>query len=252
MPQKAMKAAKSSNWPAPKTGKARAQKKPAAVMKKFNKIPYVRHGTLSTPYRRERVRWGRSVQKFLKMSTPSLIRLLTKDRILPHWKTCPHCGADGLKPLKYFPQKDVYAYRCSKKKCMKRIQPQDFHPIFCSGRNSKTSLQMQAAILYCGVVPLSPPTTSNGLVERGRPSSLILFRLALRMTKKRAPGPGPIRKRDWRPIAQRHLAGKGVILHTDGARAYKMKLAQVIHCNVVHQKKKTNVNGKARFLAKFI
>ena len=59
----------------------------------------------------------------------------------------------------------------------------------------------------------------GGLVERGRPASLRIFRLNPKNTKKRAPGPGPIRKRDWKPIAKKHLEGKNVILHTDGARA---------------------------------
>ena len=85
----------------------------------------------------------------------------------------------------------------------------------------------------------------GGLVERGRPSSLRLFRLSPKLTGPRAPGPGPISKHDWKPIAAKYLAGKGVILHTDGARAYKMKIPNVIHCNVVHQKKKKKiVNGK--------
>ena len=42
--------------------------------------------------------------------------------------------------------------------------------------------------------------------------------------------------------------GKGVILHTDGARSYKLKLPDVIHCNVVLQKKKKIVKGKVTCL----
>ncbi|CAE7861532.1 unnamed protein product, partial [Symbiodinium necroappetens] len=84
----------------------------------------------------------------------------------------------------------------------------------------------------------------GGLVERGRPESLRLFRLNPKNTKARAPGPGPIRKREWRPIATKLLASKQVILHTDGARAHKMKFDQVIHCNAVHQKKKKVIHGK--------
>ena len=79
----------------------------------------------------------------------------------------------------------------------------------------------------------------------GRPESLRLFRLNPKNTKARAPGPGSIRKRDWRPIATKLLAGKNVILHTDGAGAYSMKLDKVIHCTVVHQKKEKIFRGKA-------
>ena len=60
----------------------------------------------------------------------------------------------------------------------------------------------------------------GALVERGRPESLRLFRLNPAATNTRAPGPGPICKRDWKPIAHKHLLGRRVILHADGARAY--------------------------------
>ena len=58
-----------------------------------------------------------------------------------------------------------------------------------------------------GRVVVSEPVNENlnirweqwgGLVERGRPSSRQLFRLCPRLTDRRAPGPGPIRKRDWK------------------------------------------------------
>ena len=84
----------------------------------------------------------------------------------------------------------------------------------------------------------------GGIVERGRPSTMILNRLKPALTKKRAPGPGAIRRRDWEPIARKHLSGRRVILHTDGARAYKVRLPDVIHDNVVHKKKRVVVNGK--------
>ena len=86
----------------------------------------------------------------------------------------------------------------------------------------------------------------GGLVQRGCPSSLCLFRLNPKLTTKRAPGPGPIKKVDWAVIAKKHLANRKVVLHSDGARAYTLKIPQVKHCNVVHKKKKVTVNGKAR------
>ena len=85
----------------------------------------------------------------------------------------------------------------------------------------------------------------GGLVERGRPSSLRLFKLKPRLTKKRAPGPGPIRKREWLPIGRKFLSNKHVVLHTDGAKAYKVKLPNVAHCNVVHQKKKSSCKARS-------
>ena len=76
----------------------------------------------------------------------------------------------------------------------------------------------------------------GGIVARGRPESLSLFRLNPKTTSARAPGPGPIRRRDWKPFAEKHLRGAKVILYTDGARAYKLKVPEVVHDNVVHQK----------------
>ena len=64
----------------------------------------------------------------------------------------------------------------------------------------------------------------GGIVERGQPSTLVLFRFPSRRTAARSPGPGPITKRDWKPMAQKYLEGRNIILHTDGAKAYKLKL----------------------------
>ncbi|CAE7422532.1 unnamed protein product [Symbiodinium pilosum] len=264
-------------------------------MKKFVKVPYVRHGDPTKKVRNERQKWGLSIQKLFSMKQLALIRFLQKDKILPKYKQCPHCGEKSLTSLQYSNIKGIYAYRCTKKKCMKRTQPHDHHRIFTSGRGNRvTSLVMQVANLFCAIllsmvqthllldvddkiiariytnldiarasfvvqkekditygnwkdveadeVDLGKGTFENhsspllstrweqwgGLVERGRSTSLRLFRLNPKNAKKRAPGPGPIRKRDWKPIAKKHLEGKNVILHTDGARAYKMKLSQVI------------------------
>ena len=83
-----------------------------------------------------------------------------------------------------------------------------------------------------------------GMVERGRPSSLRLFRLEPPLTAPRAPGPGPIRKRDWSDIGNKLLRDRHVVLHTDGARAYKLRIPGVMHCNVVHKKKRIIINKK--------
>ena len=82
-------------------------------------------------------------------------------------------------------------------------------------------------------------------MERGHPTTLVLFRLPSRVTSARSPGPGPIAKRDWKPVAKKFLEGRSVILHTDGAKAYKTKIPGVIHDNVVHKKKRIVVRGKA-------
>eukprot|EP00971_Amphidinium_carterae_P004281 85472-Amphidinium_carterae.1 len=75
-------------------------------------------------------------------------------------------------------------------------------------------------------------------MERGRPHTLVLIQLPTRVSKKRSPGPGPIRKRDWAPIGLKYLAHGNVILHTDSARSYELKFEGVVHDKVVHQPKK--------------
>jgi hypothetical protein len=83
-----------------------------------------------------------------------------------------------------------------------------------------------------------------GLVARGRPESLVLIRLQPPSTTVRAPGPGAIPKVEWKPIADKWLKDRHVILHTDSARSYKAKVRGVLHDSVVHQKNPAKVKGK--------
>ena len=220
--------------------------------------------------------------------------------------TCPKCGNGTLGKAQYRKDRDQWIHRCSLHTCSGRIRVADYHPIFYAGAgNSKTPLNIQAAVLYCAVarVPRNSahllldvdhkmvkriysnnetararyvemkekeiiygdPTSQiwtdveadevdlgeedlqiegnhpviseqwAGLVERGRPESLQLFKLKPAMTKRRAPGPG-IRKQEWQPIGKKHLTNKKIILHTDGAKAYQLQIPEVIHCHVVHKK----------------
>ena len=73
---------------------------------------------------------------------------------------------------------------------------------------------------------------------RGRPETLVLEKLEVKKTAKRAPGPGPLRVKEWNPIGNRLLRGAHVVLHTDSARAYEQHIDDVLHTRVVHQKKK--------------
>ena len=77
-----------------------------------------------------------------------------------------------------------------------------------------------------------------GLVQRGRPESLILVRLPDRTTGTRAPGPGPLRKRDWEPLYKQYIDGRKIILHTDSARAYESYTQGIGKTRVVHQAKR--------------
>eukprot|EP00971_Amphidinium_carterae_P287961 5716322-Amphidinium_carterae.1 len=74
-----------------------------------------------------------------------------------------------------------------------------------------------------------------GLMERGRSETLLLIQFPVRKTRPRSPGPGPLRKTDWKPIAQRYLEGRHIILHSDSAKAYDMPFEDVVKDRVVHQ-----------------
>ena len=118
---------------------------------------------------------------------------------------------------------------------------------------SMSSASTSATVPTLSLLDKQPPSTMDimaqiqqwcGLVERGRPETLVLHRLKPNLTPKRAPGPGPIRKIEWRPLAKKHLEHRKIIFHTDSARSYKLKLEDVYHDHVVHQKKRVKVKGK--------
>ena len=83
-----------------------------------------------------------------------------------------------------------------------------------------------------------------GVIERGRPDSLVLVRTTSSLTAKRAPGPGAIKKIDWKPLADRYLRKRHIILHTDRAKSYAMKVDGVKHDSVRHCKKRVKRGGK--------
>ena len=64
----------------------------------------------------------------------------------------------------------------------------------------------------------------GGVTQRGRPRTLVLRKLIPKLTVKRAPGPGAIRKTEWNTIANEFLLDRKVILHTDSAKSYKAKV----------------------------
>ena len=41
---------------------------------------------------------------------------------------------------------------------------------------------------------------------------------------------------DWQPMAEKWLKDRRVILHSDSAKSYRLKVAGVLHDAVVHQK----------------
>eukprot|EP00439_Symbiodinium_sp_Y106_P045370 s1682_g5.t1 len=66
-----------------------------------------------------------------------------------------------------------------------------------------------------------------GIIQRGRPETLVLCKLQPKITVKRAPGPGAVRKIEWKALGSELLQDRKVILHTDSAKSYKLKLPGV-------------------------
>eukprot|EP00439_Symbiodinium_sp_Y106_P016725 s2887_g2.t1 len=93
---------------------------------------------------------------------------------------------------------------------------------------------------------LNPPPSE--VRAPGRPESLILERLNPPPSEVRAPGPGAVRKVEWLPLAKKHVQGNHIIFHTDAARSYTAKVDQVLHDNVVHAKKRKVIDGKVTWI----
>ena len=83
-----------------------------------------------------------------------------------------------------------------------------------------------------------------GVVQRGKPNTLSLHKLNPKLTVKRAPGPGPIRRMEWKNLGTKLLEDRRVVLHTDAAKSYKLKINGVLHDTVIHAKKRVKLGGK--------
>ena len=88
-----------------------------------------------------------------------------------------------------------------------------------------------------------------GIIQRGQPSTLVLHRLTPPAGKAGAPGQGAVRKVEWKPLAKKWLYSRQIILHTDSAKSYKLKVPDVLHDHVVHKKKRVKVGTKFRWIA---
>ena len=84
---------------------------------------------------------------------------------------------------------------------------------------------------------------------RGKPETLVLQHLQPVRTDRRAPGPGAVRKTEWRPEAQKWLQNRKVILHSDSAKSYRVRVPGVLHDRVVHCKKRAKVRGAWKWLS---
>ena len=151
------------------------------------------------------------------------------------------------------------ASRATMKRLVSRFRDHIVHHVHEKQNNMDYGLLPEWADVEVDEVTLAKYPTGNdeltwanyiGLVARGFPQSLIIIRLPDRVTKSDAPGPGPIRLQDWKPVARKYLSCGGLILHSDSARAYDMEIKDIMHTKVVHQKKKVDGVWKDPFYTK--
>ena len=281
-------------------------------MKRPAQIPYT-EGPKRNRHIKElgRSKWACDVFDF-KDTLDNVVQLLLRTNICVDWSylKCPFCCRGSCGKAKEFSgghrTKFKKFWRCSSKKCKRRIFATTFHPVFNEGRQS-TPLSRQAACLFNAVltvqqnhsmvqlslnhktvesiyrkwrktcakdtaqqqenielgngitwtqveadeVTLAKRLAGNpdefkplewdsylGLMVRGRPETLVLIYLGARRTRIRSPGPGPLTRELWIPIAAKWLQGKKVILLTDSARAYTAEIPGVRNAPVVHKLKK--------------
>ena len=134
------------------------------------------------------------------------------------------------------------------------VESEQAHMVLGTGKGTKwTEIEADEAVFdkcLIAAEDVSHPSRTMkwdqwlGMVPRGKPSSLVLFRLRSLTTHKRAPGPGAVRKDDWVKIANAWLKDRSIILHTDSARSYRTKIRGVLHDAVIHQKKRIFHGGK--------
>eukprot|EP00971_Amphidinium_carterae_P337264 6473991-Amphidinium_carterae.1 len=84
-------------------------------------------------------------------------------------------------------------------------------------------------------------TAYVGAIRRGSPQTLKIYIMECRKTKERAPGPGPIRKKEWGEIAQLALQPLERPIE---------RVSHQGHGKVIHQKKKVNGKGVKPFFTK--
>ena len=124
------------------------------MKKSSRKNPLCKAWEKTKKNRQHRQRWGLSVHKILSFSGGRLVQRLQQEKILPNMSntTCPKCGNGTLDKAQYRKDRDQWIHRCSLHTCSGRIRVADYHPIFYAGAgNSKTPLNIQAAVLYCAV-----------------------------------------------------------------------------------------------------
>ena len=86
-----------------------------------------------------------------------------------------------------------------------------------------------------------------GLLKRGDRKTLVLAQMKVKATRIKQKGkgkgsavsPGPITKTEWRHIANKFVKNKKILLHSDGARAYRYsRIPGVITDSVKHKRPK--------------
>ncbi|CAK0803421.1 unnamed protein product, partial [Prorocentrum cordatum] len=226
------------SFPTPKKGRARAAArslvgrtaKASAKSKAYRNTKYVRHGKPTTKSRGDRDKWSIDLESILEMPDDKLYRRCIRDNTLDN---------KAIERISI----------AVKKQREKFVKKREKTIVFGVGNDRDwRDAEADEAVFGWAAKADDPESVEweqwAGIVERGRPESLVLAKTTAAPTVKRAPGPGAIRKVDWAPLANRYLKGRRIILHTDRAKSYAMRVEGVLHDSVRHCKKRVKNNGK--------
>eukprot|EP00435_Cladocopium_sp_Y103_P072187 s526_g39.t1 len=238
------KPSKFKPFPPPKKGVQRMIHKRLAGKKNTDwvKTPYLQKKFAAATCRRDRKHWKRSVQQLLAADDAGMIRILIEDGFLPNMegKTC-------LVQQRCPEGHSLQVQSVALLMLLSNVPLSTVHILTQINHNALERMWRSLVFLRKDLVEKKGKEIHFGKkgccqdVEADEATFDKLMSDSLVHWEQWA---GAIRKVDWKPLEDRLLKDRQVILHTDSARSYKAKVRGVLHDSVVHQKKRVKVRGK--------
>ncbi|CAK0869500.1 unnamed protein product, partial [Prorocentrum cordatum] len=225
----------------------------------------------------EREQWCRTIDFFTADIDTELVDLLIEDGILFDWSglTCPVCGKGPLgdRCIKQWASGRGYERRCSGgKNCGQQIRQRcgnnremiegmarnlDVARQQCVGKcergvacgDGEKWLDVEAdesvfATVITGDTEAKERGQWAGVVDRGEPDAVVLFKTESDRAAKNAPGPGAVKKSDWQPFLSSRLKDRKVISRSGSAGGREMRALGVLHDAAIHCGGRVGRGGK--------
>ena len=184
----------------------------------------------------DHTKWRRSIEDLLKADNKSIVEMLMEDKILPDWTgfQCPGCTGGKLSGLAQ-QQPGARKHRCRRKPCQAYSSPHHLHALrglwrSCFGPSD----------------PVSSVAPQFDKCPHGRPDQDPQFGTP-QPTSHLQQGTWPREPSDvWSGSqAMKHLRNRRVVIHTDSAKSYKLRLDGVLHDRVFHPEKGCRCRGNS-------